>query len=180
MKRILLLLCSVSMLLLVTAPALFSQTQEQPLGDVARLARRQKPAPTPGERVYDNDNLPGKGVVNTVGASADDAAKPADQNQANGDQANSNDANKDKTATPSAEEHKKATDQWSGKIAQQKDEVSRLERELNVLQRESQIHAPTLSELADVRHGSAIMACAEFCTLAAWPKWSPSRRPARR
>ena len=40
MKRILLLLCSVSMLLLVTAPALFSQTQEQPLGDVARLARR--------------------------------------------------------------------------------------------------------------------------------------------
>src|SRR5260370_30752423 len=81
MKRILLLLCSVSMLLLVTAPALFSQTQEQPLGDVARLARRQKPAPTPGERVYDNDNLPGKGVVNTVGASADDAAKPADQNR---------------------------------------------------------------------------------------------------
>ncbi|PYX91952.1 MAG: hypothetical protein DMG67_08475 [Acidobacteria bacterium] len=89
------------MLLLVTAPALFSQTQEQPLGDVSRLARRQKPAPTPGERVYDNDNLPGKGVVNTVGASADDVAKPADQNQANGDQANSNDANKDKTATPS-------------------------------------------------------------------------------
>jgi len=147
MKRILLLLCSVSMLLLVTAPALFSQTQEQPLGDVARLARRQKPAPTPGERVYDNDNLPGKGVVNTVGASADDAAKPADQSQANQDQANSSDANKDKnanqdkTATPSADEHKKMNDEWSGKIAQQKEEVSRLERELNVLQRESQIHA---------------------------------------
>jgi len=154
MKRILLLLCSVSMLLLVTAPALFSQTQEQPLGDVARLARRQKPAPTPGERVYDNDNLPGKGVVNTVGASADDAAKPADQNQANGDQANSNDANKDKTATPSAEEHKKATDQWSGKIAQQKDEVSRLERELNVLQRESQIHAAVNSADMGTRLGN--------------------------
>src|SRR5260370_1444334 len=81
MKRILLLLCSVSMLLLVTAPALFSQTQEQPLGDVARLARRQKPAPTPGERVYDNDNLPGKGVVNTadIGTRLGNNAKYAEQ-----------------------------------------------------------------------------------------------------
>src|SRR5579864_8012242 len=60
-----------------------------------------KPAPAPGERVYDNENLPGKAVINTVGSA--DAAKPADQSPANG-QASSDDANKDKNTTLSAED----------------------------------------------------------------------------
>jgi len=116
-----------------------AQAQEGPsLGELARQARRQKPAPAPGERVYDNENLPGKAVISTVGSA--DAAKPADQSQ-NQNQANSDDASKSKNATPSAEDHKKANQEWSGKIGQQKEEISRLERELNVLQRESQIHA---------------------------------------
>jgi hypothetical protein len=137
MKRILLLLCSVPVLFLLAAPVLFAQ-DDQPLGDVARMARRHKPAPTPGEKVYNNDNLPGKGVINTVGASGD-AANASDQGTQ--DQANAGKDDKDKNGTPSADEHKKTNDEWSGKISQQKQEISRLERELNVLQRESQIHA---------------------------------------
>jgi hypothetical protein len=135
MKRILLLLCSGSVVYLLTAPFLFAQ-DDQPLGDVARMARRHKPAPSPGEKVYDNDNLPGKGVISTVGVPDD--TKPADQSTSQ-DQAGKDD--KDKTGTPSAEEHQKANDLWKGKISEQKQEISRLERELNVLQRESKIHA---------------------------------------
>jgi hypothetical protein len=131
MKRILLLLCSASVLL-VAAPFMFAQT-DQPLGDVARMARRHKPAPAPGEKVYDNDNLPGKGAISLIGST-----DPA-QDQANTTAAGKDD--KDKDGTASADEHKKASDQWAGKIADQKQEISRLERELNVLQRESQIHA---------------------------------------
>jgi hypothetical protein len=142
MRRILFLLCSGSVLFLLAAPATLAQTGDQPLGDVARVARQHKPAPTPGERVYDNDNLPGKGVISTVGAS-DDTAKPADQtqDQANSDNAGANKSDKDKNGTPSADDQKKANDEWAGKISEQKQEISRLERELNVLQRESQIHA---------------------------------------
>ena len=126
------LLLQGSILMLLPAPA---RAQNEPsLGEIARQARREKPAPAPGERVYDNENLPGKAVINTVGSA--DTAKPADQSQASSD-----DANKDKNATPSAEDHKKANEEWAGKIGQQKEEISRLERELNVLQRESQIHA---------------------------------------
>ena len=136
MKRILLLLGPLSVLLLLAAPLMFAQTDDKPLGDVARMARRHKPAPTPGEKVYDNDNLPGKAIVSTVGS---DAAKAGDQGTANSD--NAADKDKDKNGTPSADEHKKTNDAWAGKIGDQKQEISRLERELNVLQRESQIHA---------------------------------------
>src|SRR5215471_8890 len=136
MKRILLLLGPLSVLLLLAAPLMFAQTDDKPLGDVARAARRHKPAPTPGEKVYDNDNLPGKAIVSTVGS---DTAKAGDQGTANSD--NAADKAKDKNGTPSADEHKKTNDAWAGKIGDQKQEISRLERELNVLQRESQIHA---------------------------------------
>jgi hypothetical protein len=142
MRRILFLLCSISVLFLLAAPVMLAQTEDRPLGDVARTARQHKPAPIPGEKIYDNDNLPGKGVISTVGAS-DDAAKPSDQ--ATQDQANSDNgsgkSDKDKNGTPSADDHQKANDEFAGKIAEQKQEISRLERELNVLQRESQIHA---------------------------------------
>jgi|SRR5579859_542045 len=139
MRRSSLLLFAVLLLqgsILMLLPALARAQSEPSLGEIARQARREKPAPAPGERVYDNENLPGKAVINTVGPADADTAKPADQGQANSD-----DANKDKNATLSAEDHKKANAEWSGKIGQQKEEISRLERELNVLQRESQIHA---------------------------------------
>ncbi len=139
MRRSSLLLFAVLLLqgsILMLLPALARAQNEPSLGEIARQARREKPASAPGERVYDNENLPGKAVINTVGPADADAAKPADQSQANSD-----DANKDKKATLSAEDHKKANQEWAGKIGQQKDEISRLERELNVLQRESQIHA---------------------------------------
>ncbi|HTD22814.1 MAG TPA: hypothetical protein VK738_09185 [Terriglobales bacterium] len=133
MKRNLLLLLAGSILMLLLAPAIVAQNQPS-LGEVARLARRHKPAPAPGERVYDNDNLPGKAIVNTVGP-------PPTSDQAASDQSASSDANKEKSAVPSNDEQKKINGDWTGKITQQKEEISRLERELNVLQRESKINA---------------------------------------
>ncbi len=133
MKRNLLLLLAGSILMLLLAPAVVAQNQPS-LGEVARMARRHKPAPAPGERVYDNDNLPGKAIVNTVGP-----APTSDQ--AASDQSASSDANKEKSAVPSNDEQKKINGDWTGKITQQKEEISRLERELNVLQRESKINA---------------------------------------
>lgn len=145
MKRQLILLLAGSMLMLLFVPAIVAQDQTS-LGDAARLARRHKPAPAPGERVYDNDNLPGKGVVNTVGAA------PSDQPAA--DQSASTSTDADKQKTPSADDQKKVNGEWSGKITQQKEEISRLERELNVLQRESKINAAVNSADLGTRLGN--------------------------
>jgi hypothetical protein len=127
--------------------------QSQSLGDIARAAKKTKNAPA-ASKVYDNDNIPKTTSISVVGDEKSDTAsdeKKADQNQdptKNPDgTAKKDEQTGDKKpdvqlkAGQSAEERQKGLDQWKDKLAGQKDKISLLSRELDVLQREHQLKA---------------------------------------
>ena len=141
--------------LIVTAMAttiVAAQSQTQPLGDYARAVKKTKnpSAAKSAAKVYDNDNLPASTSISVVGNTSESAA---DQNK---DAAQEQDKNPDGTAKQdgasgekkadpqlksgqSADDRQKALDFWKGKLDGQKDKVSLLSRELDVLQRERQM-----------------------------------------
>ena len=129
----------VCFVLLATAFLLQTAIAQESLGDAARRARMQKPAPAPGARVYDNETIPSRGGISS--ASVSGMSTPANTTEtwsaAEGKAASPKPAD----ATTSEEDNKKAADEWKSKIDDQKNEISRLERELTVLQREAQIKA---------------------------------------
>ena len=117
---------------------------QQSLGDAARQARKDKPNES-GSRVYTNDDF-------RPGSSSDlKSSESSDKT------ANASDSSTDKTASPdkSADADKTAADKkkdkasgdeqaaldkdWQDKIAAQKDAIALIERELDVLQRESRL-----------------------------------------
>ena len=134
-----------------------AQSQTYPsesLGDIARAAKKTKSAPA-ASKVYDNDNIPKITSISVVGDEG--SATASDQKKADGQD---QDQTKNPDGTPkkdgqtgdqkpevqlkpgqSAEERQKALDQWKDKLAGQKDKISLLSRELDVLQREHQLKA---------------------------------------
>ncbi|HET7206170.1 MAG TPA: hypothetical protein VFI95_06280 [Terriglobales bacterium] len=127
--------------------ALLAQNQNDDLGKVARQNRKEKQAPT---KVYDNDNLPAQEHISVVGkpSSSSDSSQAPDSNASNDDSAKSA-ADHDKaklTVDPddSPEERQKVYDEWHKKIADQKDTVNLLQRELDVLQREYRLRAAAM------------------------------------
>src|SRR5919108_4938029 len=130
----------VCFVLLATALFLQVAVAQESLGDAARRARMQKPAPAPGTRVIDNESLPNRGGISTATVSG--MSTPANSTESTEKSATAEkSAAKPAEATTSQEDLKKAADEWKSKIDDQKNEISRLERELNVLQREAQIKA---------------------------------------
>src|SRR5438445_11767833 len=59
----------VCFVLLATAFLLQSAVAQESLGDAARRARMQKPAPAPGTRVYDNETIPSRGGIGVANVS---------------------------------------------------------------------------------------------------------------
>jgi len=134
-----------------------AQSQTHPsesLGDIARAAKKTKSAPA-ASKVYDNDNIPKITSISVVGDEG--SATASDQKKADGQD---QDQTKNPDGTPkkdgqtgdqkpevqlkpgqSAEERQKALDQWKDKLAGQKDKISLLSRELDVLEREHQLKA---------------------------------------
>lgn len=126
-----------------------AQLQNQSLGDYARAAKKAKAAPDAktAPRVYDNDNLPSKTSISVVGDSASgataDGQNAADDKAAKdkpGDQAGEKKTPQLATGQSSAE-REQALDAWKQKLADQKEKVSLLSREVDVLQREHQLKA---------------------------------------
>jgi hypothetical protein len=107
------------------------------LGDIARRARMQKAA-TSGVRVYDNDNLPRQGDLGTAVVTGGNAPASADAKAAADSKAGGKGSSGKAAAGAGTQV---SADEWSGKIADQKKQIAQLERELNVLVRESQIRA---------------------------------------
>ena len=115
---------------------------QQSLGDAARQARKDKPS-EPGSRVYTNDDLkPGT----TLKSSDDDSDKTANASDSSADKTSTDkSAESDKAASGEKNKEASADDQatidkeWQGKIAAQKDAIALIERELDVLQRESRL-----------------------------------------
>jgi hypothetical protein len=166
MKRSFLLWVAVVVVTVMAGTIALAQSQNQSLGDVARAVKKTKnPSAAAGTpKVYDNDNLPRSTSISVVGdTSAPDADKKADKkkDETQGeDQDKANDQDQDKTKHPdgtakeddkaadkkpelkegqSAEERQKALQAWKDKLAGEKDKVSLLSRELDVLQRERQM-----------------------------------------
>jgi hypothetical protein len=106
----------------------------QSLADYARSVRKDKKAEAP--KVFDNDNLPTNDKLSVVG-NATDASATAPQTDAAAD------PSKPAVIKPgdSKEDRQKVFDEWKGKIDEQKDDISLLARELDVLQREYRLRA---------------------------------------
>jgi hypothetical protein len=120
-------------------PAQTSAGSSQSLADYARAVRKDKKPAVP--KVFDNDNLPKQDKLSVVGNVTEaSAATPAGEPSANQSPA---DPNKPAAIKPedSPEDRKKIFDEWKGKIDEQKDDISLISRELDVLQREYRLRA---------------------------------------
>ncbi len=115
-----------------TLSPLGAQTQTEPLGDYARTVRKDKEKQPPAAKKYDNDNLPKNDDLSVVGNAT---AEPDDKSSASSEQKAD-----DKTAD-SKDDQQKTSDEWKKKIAEQKDQIDLLSRELDVLQREYRLRA---------------------------------------
>jgi hypothetical protein len=104
----------------------------QSLADAAREQRANKPE-TSQAKVYTNDNLPTGGGITVIGAPAPAApATPAKASSAT-----------PAAAATSAADSQKAADKLKADVQAQKDEISRLERELDVATREWKLQQAT-------------------------------------
>src|SRR4051794_10487405 len=109
--------------LVLTVVGLFlSAANGQSLGEAARKARKNKPAPSPAQRVYTNENMPTGGLATVSGAGVDtrgvqsttdegakSAAGPAGKQDANAGNA------------------KEDYSEWRTKFAEQKNKIELLE-----------------------------------------------------
>ncbi|HXZ27787.1 MAG TPA: hypothetical protein VEG08_07280 [Terriglobales bacterium] len=110
---------------------------QKSLAEMARDALRSKPAPSPTTKVWTNDNIPTSSGISTVGTPA--PAAPASVG-GEGEEAAAGPA---ESKPRSPEELKQLEAQWRQKFQDQKDKISLLQRELDVLKRENQIRAAT-------------------------------------
>jgi hypothetical protein len=108
--------------------ALAISAHAQSLGEAAREQRANKPE-APQTKVYTNDNLPTSGGITVVGSQS--AAAPAPTTTAKGASTSTAAA-----AAPSAADTQKAADKLKADVQAQKDEISRLQRELDISTRE--------------------------------------------
>lgn len=136
-----------------------AQSQNQSLGDYARAVKKTKPAPAAktAPKVYDNENLPAGGTLSVVGSpSTNDSpdkvdqqktgdskadGKAADPSKPDAKPADASDKKEEAQLKPgqSAEDHDQAIEALKTKLNDQKDKISLVSRELDVLQREYQL-----------------------------------------
>lgn len=119
----------------------FGGAAAQSLGDAARTARKNKPAPTSSVRHFDNDNLPATENLSVVGppppsgASAGQAGNPNSAQAANAVPAD---------VAAAAAERQKTADEMKKKIDQQKEKIDALNHELDLEQREYRLRAAAM------------------------------------
>jgi len=136
-----------------------SATSGTSLGDYAKQIRKG-PADTNKPKVFDNDNLPTGDKLSVVGHATDNTPPPpqavgeaaaqtqpqtgTSQSQASGSATGSS-TPAPAGGTPEDDAAKQAAwKQWGDKIAQQKDQIDLLTRELDVLQREYKLRAAAM------------------------------------
>jgi hypothetical protein len=117
-------------LMIAVAFAFAVSAYAQSLGEQARQARANKPEASQA-KVFTNDNMPTGGGITIVGQPAPAAPASASSTSAKASSA----ASTNVTATP-AEDPSKAADKLKADVQAQKDEISRLQRELDISTRE--------------------------------------------
>ena len=123
-------LTTIAVLAFLLSAAAWGQSQpqqppSQPLGDVARSVRKNKPQSDTTTRYFDNDNLPSNTQLSVVGPA------PSKDN-ASGDDAKAKMAEADR---------QRAVADIQGKIDQQKSKIAALTHELDLDQREYRLRA---------------------------------------
>jgi len=146
------LLCTPAILLgvalLIAAPLACAQNDGVSLGDAARAQKAKRGNPSPNAKVYDNDNLPKGGAISTTtGDYGGIAAAPASKSSstaattASTSTAASTAKGKDSKEQTPDEATKAQTDEFAQKVADAKKNITQLEREVDVMQRENRLKA---------------------------------------
>jgi hypothetical protein len=153
MKRTVHVLVGTIFVAVLLIPSCMAQSDSRSLGDAARSTRKDKQSQAAPPKVFDNDNLPKDEHISVVGggapATTTDNAQPS-QNTATSTndkdaQAKNDDTSKltiDPDVSPGDRE--KIYGEWRKRIADQKDTVTLLQRELDVLQREYRLRAAAM------------------------------------
>ena len=157
MKRVFSLLLAGIVISVAASTTAAAQSQPSSLGDYARAVRKTKPRTAPAAKSYDNDNLPNDSTLSVVGKASEpapeagkDDAKDKDDTKEKAAEAKANPDDKSDAQKKaensgqtkpgqSPEDRQKAFDVWKQKIDAQKDKLSLLSRELDVLQREERL-----------------------------------------
>jgi hypothetical protein len=126
---------SIALVTFVLAFIVASPAMGQTLADRAREARKAKPsAPASSERVYTNESMnlrPAPAIADTKASAAKDSAKPTAASA-------SDEAEESEAVSPEEEKRKIAAD-FKDKIEKAKAELTQLQRELDVVQRENRM-----------------------------------------
>ena len=154
MKRIAHVLVGAVLVTMLLIPACWAQNDTS-LGDAARATRKDKSQAAP-TKVFDNDTLPKEERISVVGQAAvtptalkSDSAETSQTSETADDDKDA-DAKKDEkmklTIDPdtSAGDREKIYGEWRKKVADQKDTITLLQRELDVLQREYRLRAAAM------------------------------------
>ena len=154
MKRTAYVLVGAVLTTIFLIPACWAQS-DVALAEAARATRKDKSQPAPA-RVFDNDTLPKEEHISVVGQAA---VTPTSLQSERADTAQSSESvADDKDAAPNKDEKMKLTidpdtsagdrekiyGEWHKKIADQKDTITLLQRELDVLQREYRLRAAAM------------------------------------
>src|SRR5436309_1479588 len=132
MKRFLAFLVVVVCLLGVSAMA-------QSLGDIARKSRAEKKA-NASAKVIDNDVLPSSSSSAPAADQKDSTAASGDQKDSSADAAKP-EGDKESNKKSAADQDKANIEAWKKQIAEQKKEITQLQRELDVDEREARLRA---------------------------------------
>ena len=124
------------------ASAFAVSTQAQSLGEQAREMRAEK-TPAPQSKVYTNDNLPTGGGITVIGAPPAPAAAAASSTTPTASAATPAKGAAAASAANSAADDQKAADKLKDDVQAQKEEISRLQRELDVATREWKLQQAT-------------------------------------
>jgi hypothetical protein len=139
MKRIINFNFFLAAAMLVGTFAVVTAQTQQPLGDYARNARKDKDKDPKSAKKYDNDNLPVNDKLSIVGPAEPEAPAAGTALAAPTGAA---------AATPapgsSVADKQKLNDDWKAKITTQKDQISLASRELDVAQREYRLRAAAM------------------------------------
>jgi len=152
MKRTVHVLVGAIFVIVLLIPSCVAQSDSTSLGDAARTTRKGKQSQAASPKVFDNDNLPRDEHISVVGGAPATQVDNAQPSQAAENAASNKDSQAkadDKTKLTidpdtSAGDREKIYGEWRKKIADQKDTVTLLQRESDVLQREYRLRAAAM------------------------------------
>jgi hypothetical protein len=137
---------------ILTMPVCFGQSDAVNLADAARASRKDKTSEAAAKKVIDNDSLPKEEHVSVVGPTVSITpalmkSDSAESDTPTGQDASPQDSDKSKlTIEPgqSAGDRELVYGEWRKKVADQKDTIKLLQRELDVMQREYRLRAAAM------------------------------------